>query len=134
MIKYKSGFKYQLARTYKAQTPIKPDEDIHYGYISLFTSGVMEMRAGYSSDGPSGPSIDTKSFMRGAFEHDGFYELLRNGLLPQSLRDEIDRLLQQRCIEDGMWKVRAWGVYTALKYFGAKAAHPDQKKIIYTAP
>ena len=62
---YKKGYKYQLANEYSALIPIKPIEDIDTNYIDLSVSGFLVIKNGYAWDGPSGPTIDSPSFMRG---------------------------------------------------------------------
>ncbi len=135
MILYKKGdYKYRLVETYTVQTPIYPDEDIETKYISLSTAGLLTLRDSYAWDGPSGPTIDTKNFMRGSLVHDSLYQLMRMGLLnPQTCRGPADRLLRKMCIEDGMSQVRAWWVYRSLYRFGGRAATGPAKPIL-TAP
>ena len=47
-----------------------------------------------AGDGPSGPAIDTKNFMRASLVHDALYQLMRLGTLDKSRRQYADRLLQ----------------------------------------
>ena len=111
-----------------------PGKNIETEFIDLNVFGQLTIRKGYASDGPSGPTIDTKTFIRGAFVHDAFYQLMRMGLLPQSYREDVDKLLRQHCREDGMARWRAWYVYHSLRKFGAAAAKTENVKKIYTAP
>lgn len=121
---------------YKLETDVVYDIGIcikkpHSGwFITLDTNGVMRIRANYCWDGPSGPTFDTPSFMRGSLYHDAIYQLIRQGVLSMDDRDSADRLIKRVCLEDGMGKIRAWAVYRALKLFGKKAAMPN----ILTAP
>lgn len=134
MIKYKSGYLYQLARFYSVEVPIK-DHTIDQGIIRLTPAGILIIKKGYAWDGPSGPAIDTKNFMRGSLVHDALYQLMREGLLDaKQHRDTADRLLQKMCIEDGMWRLRAWWVYQAVKRFGSSAADPENKRPVLVAP
>ncbi len=142
---YKAGYKYQLADDYVVDIPIH-GKTIKQGFIRLTTTGRLVLKKGYAWDGPSGPAIDTKNFMRGSLVHDALYQLLRKGrfTLPSKpkewdldhggYRDIADRLLQRMCIEDGMWKVRAWWVYTFVSKFGKPFASPKNEKEILTAP
>lgn len=133
-IKYKAGYKYQLADNYRVQTGIK-GRAISLGPIKLTTQGWLTVRRGYAWDGPSGPTIDTPSFMRGSLVHDALYQLMRSKKLSaKKYRDTADRLLQQMCIEDGMWKPRAWVVYHAVRAFGGPSASEKNKRPILTAP
>lgn len=133
-IKYKSGFKYQLAADYSVKNlPIRPAEPITTPFIVLTRDGDLLIRKGYAWDGPSGPTIDTKNFMRGSLVHDALYQLKRNSLLHVA-RDDLDRLLQRHCREDGMWRIRAWWVYQGVRFGGGLAADPDNKRPILVAP
>ena len=84
---------------------------------------------GYAWDGPSGPTIDTKNFMRGSLVHDGLYQLMREGLLAhEEYRKSADDLLRDICVEDGMSKFRAWYVHRAVRISGGKSTKPRTKE------
>ena len=91
-ILYREGYKYQLASTYRVQTNILPIADIVTDYILLSVTGFFTIRQGYAWDGPSGPTIDTKSAMRGSLVHDAGYQILRLGLLDQATRPQWEGL------------------------------------------
>lgn len=132
-MKYKAGYKYQLAETFKMSIPIE-GKTIKQGFIALTVTGILTLKQGYAWDGPSGPAIDTKNFMRGSLVHDALYQLMRKKRLdPKIYRDIADRLLQQMCVNDGMWKVRAWWVYKTVSMFAASAADPSNERPILTA-
>lgn len=134
-IYYKNGFKYQLAEEYSYETGIVPSKAIRTEYISLHMDGKIIIQKGYAWDGPSGPTVDTRNFMRGSLIHDALYQLMRERHLdPNVYRDEADQLLKKMCIEDGMWRIRAWSVYRAVKLFARSAASTSHKKPLYTAP
>ena len=122
VIRYKGGYKYQLAEACVTHVSIHPTHHVSSDFIVLSTDGVLIVDKGYAWDGPSGPTIDTKNFMRGSLVHDALYQLMREGLLPEEWRDMADRELQRICIEDGMWKIRAWWVYRAVRDFGHSSA------------
>lgn len=131
-MKYTSGYKYQLHEDYECQTCIKPPEDIGTRFINLKKDGALRVLSGYAWDGPSGPTIDTKTFMRGSLIHDALYQLIRTCQLPQGCRDKADDELKKACLEDGMNRLRAWLVYRAVRKFsGFATAH---KKEVFTAP
>jgi len=133
-VKYKAGYKYQLAETFKMTIPIT-GKTIKQGFIRLTVKGILTLQSGYAWDGPSGPAIDTKNFMLGSLVHDALYQLMRKRRLdPEFYRDIADRLLQQMCVDHGMWKVRAWWVYKTVSMFAASAADPSNEKEILTAP
>lgn len=132
-IEYKKGFKYQLAKTCIVKTVLF-GYNISTRYIRLTEDGTLVIYYGYAWDGPSGPTIDTKNFMRGALVHDALYQLLREGYLPQAERFIADGILRQICLEDGMSKLRAWYVFHSVDKFAATAASPKNKKTVCTAP
>lgn len=133
-IYYRAGFKYQLFKDYTCATGILPSREIDSRFIRLGRDGVIEIRAGYAWDGPSGPTVDTKNFMRGSLVHDALYQLMREGALGVEHRDRADRLLQQMCRDDGMSRARAWWVYYGVEFGGGPAADPNNDKAVLTAP
>ena len=127
-IRYKSGYKYQLDETYDVATGIIPSMSIHKGYLRLYSSGLLTIHKGYAWDGPSGPAVDTLNFMRGSLVHDAFYQLMREGHLDATVyREDVDRLLQRMCKEDGMTALRAWWVYTGVRFGGGNALGPRKR-------
>lgn len=133
VIKYKDGYKYQLVETYSVRVAIRPAAHVRHDFISLSPLGFLSIRKGYAWDGPSGPTIDTKNFMRGSLVHDALYQLIREGLLPLSEREQADAELRRICLEDGMSGVRAWWVYQGVRIFGDTAAATPEREPI-TAP
>ena len=134
-IRYKGGYKYQLVEPYVDRVPIHPAVNIATLYISLSTEGELEIGLGYAWDGPSGPTIDTKDFMRGSLVHDVLYQLMREGWLSrEEWKEPADRLLRKMCIEDGMWRLRAWWVYIAVAKFGRYATFAKSGRKVLVAP
>ena len=135
-ISYKSGFKYQLAERCEfdvSQGLYFPDR-IVTDYL-LLHEGNLIIKKGYAWDGPSGPTIDTKNFMRGSLVHDALYQLMRMGLLSSKLdRKAADNELRRLCREDGMSSIRAWWVYRSVRRFGGPAASAKNAKLIRYAP
>jgi len=124
-IVYESGYKYQLKEPCVLTIEIFPDRPIETEYVDLSTDGKLVIKKGYAWDGPSGPTIDTKSFMQGSLVHDALYQLMRlNKLDHDQYRETADRILQRICKEDGMWSLRAWAVYHAVRVFGNPSADP----------
>lgn len=132
-IKYSKGHKYQLKRDAWFQTSITGYAG-HTGYVEIKIDGRVLVLAGYAWDGPSGPTIDTKSSMRGSLLHDALYQLIRFEILPRKYRQNADCEAFRRWLTDKMWKIRAWIWKKTLKKHAAAAAHPDHKRKIYTAP
>ncbi len=134
MIKYKEGYKYQLVEDYVVDVPVM-NRDIDTPYIRLTREGRLTIKKGYAWDGPSGPTIDTKDFMRGALVHDALYQLMREaGLEPEIYRPIADRTMRYMCRQDGMGWFRAWYTYHAVRIFGDKSARAEGGYRIKTAP
>lgn len=126
--------KYRFAETYRVETGIKLVEPISDTWISLDINGLLTLWAGFGYDGPSGPALDTKSAMRGAAGHDGLYKLMRLGLLDSKWRPVADKLYRKWCLEDGMWRIRAWYHFRAVDWFAAGAAKESARRRIIYAP
>ena len=134
-IAYKSGYKYQLNRSFTLLIRIKPPRAIVTEFVSLDRSGLLFLKAGYAWDGPSGPTIDTPDFMRGSLVHDALYQLMRERHLDRdAYRGPADELLREHCREDGMSRVRAWLVYEAVRRFADPAADPASDRPLTFAP
>jgi hypothetical protein len=133
VIKYKSGFKYQLTDTVKVKIPLK-GYNIATDYIILTVDGMLTVAKGYAWDGPSGPTIDTPSFMFSSLIHDVLYQLIRMGLLPSELRELADLLLRVISKKCGMWRVRAWYAWRAVRRLAGFAADPSHLKKVKKAP
>lgn len=120
-------YKYQLAKPFGVQTGIKGHRATTE-YMLLFPDGELTIKIGYRWDGPSGPTPDTKTFMRGALVHDALYQLIRMNILPVAFRKTADRILKVICIQDGMLRLRAWWVYIAVRLAGQGAAKSGTQK------
>ena len=133
-VEYYEGYKYQYASDYVFEIPEGFPTNVEFKseYIEIKGDRV-KVKRGYASDGPSGPTIDTPSFMRGAFEHDPMYQLLRMGVYPPECRIFADRGIIARAKKSGMWFPRRWWTYAGLRYFGANAASPSSVKKILRA-
>ena len=115
---YSRGYKYQLREDYCIQLGIYPKEDIITDFLRLYKSGLLFFRKGYAWDGCSGPTWDDKTNMRGGLVHDGGYQLLRLGLLPQRYKAYFDFKFKEICLEDHMLKLRADYYYMAVNKWG----------------
>jgi hypothetical protein len=129
-IKYRSGYKYQLAADFVVKTAVLPPQSINHDFVYLTSNGVLAIKAGYAWDGPSGPTIDTKNFMRGSLIHDALYQLMREKLLDCGWRETADKELRRFCREDGMSWIRAWWVYQGVRIGGESAAKWQEEKIL----
>jgi hypothetical protein len=132
-MKYRSGYKYQLAEGERVQTAIRPPQDIVCEFLALSRDGVLYISPGYAWDGAT-CFPDFKSIMRGSLIHDALYQLLRSGDLPPHWKDSADEELRIACIQDGMWKWLANSVYAAVQRFGKGSTEPEARRPIMVAP
>jgi len=133
-IRYRGGYKYQLAADYECETGINPPSPITTFFIDLGLTGRLTIRKGYAWDGPSGPTFDDPTNMRGSLEHDALYQLIRNEQLGPEYRLDADKRLRIVCVEDGMerWRAELW--YLALRALAGYAAAPENVKEVFVAP
>ena len=130
-MKYRKGYKYQLAEDEELQTLFRPDEIIYTTRIILYPNGKLLIRDGYAWDGTSGPVIDRKTNMRGSCGHDALYQLMRMGLLDYHLWRMADRDFARWIWEDGAWAITAKIDLIGLKLARGKAALPKNRKKVY---
>ena len=132
-ITYSSGYKYQLEKDFVTEVEIF-GENINSPFIVLRFDGYLLIRKGYAWDGPSGPTIDTKNFMRGALVHDALYQLMREHGLNRDYRPTADMIMRKFCRKDGMNPIRAWVAWFGVRLFGRDSARPEGSYKITTAP
>lgn len=132
-ILYRAGYKYQLAKDYTIQTVIRPLQDVVTPFILITVDGLLTVKTGYAWDGPSGPTVDTKNFMRGSLVHDALYQLMRSRLIDCGWREKADEELRRICMEDGMSWLRAWWVFKGVR-FGGEGSAEWQDELILLAP
>ncbi len=64
-----------------------------------------------------------------------FTNLFRHGHVDaHRYKDTADRLLQTICVEDGMFKIRAWWVYKGVKIGGWRSVRKKDIRTIKIAP
>lgn len=110
-------FKYELLRNVSVKTDIT-GLNIHTDYFRLTEDGTLTAKKKYRWDGASGPAIDTITVMRGSLFHDLLWQLIEEGYLDESHRHYSNKLFRDICIEDGMWRVRAYTFYYTVDYIG----------------
>ena len=117
-MKYRSlkRWKYELLEATHCKVDIPENVSTAFIYLNSATSK-LNIHAHYAWDGPSGPTFDTKTFMRGSLFHDALCQLIGEGLLDKKYRKYADQLLRKICLEDGMSKFRAWYVYMAVRTY-----------------
>ena len=130
---YLIGLRYRSLKGYKYQ--LMDDIIVHINspaviletpYFKL-DDGIMLIKKGYAWDGPSGLTIDTKTFMRGSLVHDAFYQAMRERKLDIGYRKLADEELRRICLEDGMNRFRAGYVFKCVRAFGGKHASKKPK-------
>jgi len=125
MITYKElkkYYKYQLTRQYQLDIDLGIDSltDEYFAYDSENLR--LTIKRGYKWDGPSGPTIDTDTFMRGSLVHDLLYQFIYEGILTMKDRQMADYTLYNICREDGMNWIRAGYVHSLVRLFGRGSA------------
>ena len=133
-MKYRKGYKYQLAEDEVFETNIYPKIEVKTQFINLKLDGLLTIKSGYAWDGPSGPTIDRNENMRGSLAHDAFYQLIRNGWLEKKWRKVADDYICICWIQDGMFPWLAKTEKKALKAFAGPAASPKRVRKVYEAP
>ena len=129
-MKYRSGYKYQLAEPFVCQTAIRPDKHIGTDFIILGLDGILMINKGYAWDGCSGPTWDDRTNMRAGIVHDALYQLIRCKQLDMGWRHTADDEFRRICMDDGMSWVRAWYYWRAVRMFGESAAEWQDEKIL----
>lgn len=129
---FEKGYKYRVYFDYTIQTHMFGFTVEDYWY-SLTPDGMLWIRAGYSWDGASGPTIDTDTTFVNSLVHDVFFQMQRKGQLPHDpcfhiSNDELKRI----GINSGMYEWRANMWKNGVEEFGSAnaAVQPDK---VYTA-
>ncbi len=115
-MKYRSlrKWKYELLESMEIRVNISATAKSKYLWLS---TNRLKVYKHYAWDGPSGPTFDTKTFMRGSLFHDALCQLIGDGLLDKKYRKYADQLLRKIILEDGMNKFRAWYVYMTVRAY-----------------
>lgn len=134
-ISYRSGFKYQTNQEFSFLIPSLAEyAGAKTKYLEIREGGLLVIFSGYAWDGASGPTFDTDSSMRGSLVHDALYQLMRYGLIPEEYKETADEIIEELCVEDGMWEWRAGLWLNGLMIFGGKNVKPSKRKKIRYAP
>jgi len=134
------AWKYKLVDSYQINIGIKTPADIETPvdrpFVRLHTGGGLDIMAGYTWDGPSGPTPDFKCSMRSSLVHDALYQLLRSCKLESHYRPVIDGIMRDILIMDGMPIWLAYIYWIGVRLFAARYARPqlEQAPAIRTAP
>ena len=132
-MKYRKGFKYQLAEPVTFQTSFAGRE-VFTKWIKLHPDGKLCLSVGYAWDGTSGPVIDRKTNMQASGLHDALYQLMRLGLIPYTLWRQADEEFRKILLEDGAWRIAVAIDMVGLMIADGRAARPSERKKIYEVP
>jgi len=127
-------WKYRLEARYQVSVGFYERKAERGNDFVWLDHGLLTISEGYAWDGPSGPAIDTRTWMRASLVHDALYQLMREDHLPRELRKLVDDLMRAHLLEDGMSRFRAWYSYRAVRFFGAPAAERAPTAGTFTAP
>jgi hypothetical protein len=130
-IRYRKGYKYQLAMSMSGHVPIRPKGNIVTEFIELTRDGYMTIKKGYAWDGASGPTFNTKNSQTPSLVHDAFCQLIRQGYLPQRARAQADKFFYDMLRDRKMWKIRARIWYQGVRI---GSLHKQKAKRTFTAP
>jgi len=135
---FKRDFKYVTVHTEHFQLRhLRPKYAIKWMWLSLATNGLLIVRWGFPTDGPSGPTLDTKKTIKGATVHDALCQLAAQGLfgeVTEELRDQINAEADIVWDSSGMaqWRTEIWEA--TLDKFGDFAMMPGNKWEIIDVP
>lgn len=127
-IYYRKGYKYQLAEQHVQLISLK-GYNVNHEFFELRDNGILIVHKGYAWDGPSGPTIDTATFMRGSLIHDVLCQSIALGLIPESEQEAADKILKNICLADGMSPFRAWYVYAAVRFYYKNGGKSEARPI-----
>jgi len=130
-VKYRDGYKYQLAESVIIHTPIKADEPIFTEFLLLTKGGQLQIKSGYAWDGPSGPTWDTDNSLVPSLFHDAIYQLLRKKFLAPFWRPKADAHMDTMLKERGMSWLRRWYWRRGLEIAQGRASLPKNVKKVY---
>ena len=121
-------YKYELLLPVEYNVDITGIPILHE-FFMLNDVGIVTAEVGYRWDGASGPTIDTPSNMRGSLFHDILWQMLAEGLLPETYRRHSNKIMKQIFKKDGMSAFRAWYYYNAVNMFGTAYLVSKRKKL-----
>ena len=134
MIRYREGYKYQLAEDFRIKTPII-GESIRHDYFQLYKNGNLLVKKGYAWDGASGPTFDTESSISSSAEHDALCKMLRNLSLDyDKWQDKVNEFFRERCEENGMNPLRARIWHAGVEFGDAGNPNQGPDDEVLTAP
>lgn len=131
-MRYQKVQGFRVYEDWQYQTNIATDRIIRTQYADL-VKGLIVPKAGFCFE-PSGPTIATKSIMRGVCLHDVGYWLIRNGYLEPYWKEHFDDLMHEVHLKDNVWQFRADYFHRGVKTFGDSSVDPANRAKVMTAP
>ena len=129
-VKFRKGYKYQLAEDELFQTEFYPRKAIDTVRIKLDTDGRLLVKEGYAWDGRSG-WLNFKTTLRASLVHDALYQLMRMEELDHNDWRKADKEYSRVMKQDGAFKFNIKKDMLGLKLAGGKHAHPKRRKKVY---
>lgn len=142
---YQEGYRYVIRSAYTFQIPHGcPIDTLYQDRFLEVVNGQIILLNGYASDGPTGlphwpekvPLVNrfykrfADKLLRGSFEHDGIYQLIRLGVFGPEHRIYADRALAKTWTEDKVSKIIISIAYRLVRSFGGNASkHSRQLKV-----
>ncbi len=127
---YRLAEKFVVHAPYHGIAPFKPPLTIQTDYGIFYATGEYTIYAGFLFDA-NFPAINTKESQRASGNHDFFYHLMKDGLLPRSYRYDVDYLFYNILIADGMLDFRALYWWKAVRVGGEVALDSATAAIRY---
>lgn len=126
----KVQYNHYLEENEVIQTRLRPSKSaIIPGYIFLGVDGRIIIYHRYAWDGITN-GVDFKSNRTAGLVHDALYQLMREGCLDLSFKDQCDEELRDIMIREGCFKFIANFFYFMVQKFGN--AFATKKKKVYT--
>jgi len=114
---YKDNYKYQLEYTARIRVELILLKPITIRFLK-YEKGILHVIPGYAWNGPSGPTMDTDTFIRASLFHDALYQLMEECYLSWDYKELADNILKDICKLDGMSLFRRNYVYQFVDKFG----------------
>ena len=131
-MKYRKGYKYQLAEDLHIKTEVRPVQNARAKWVELDENGDLRIRAGFAWDGASGPVIDRRTNTLAACVHDSLYYLMRRGILSRGHWAAADREYAKLLREAGAWRITVAVDRLGLKLARGRYAGVSLKKRVYS--
>ena len=125
------GYRYQVMDKFSIDVSgFFGSERLCISGFAYLENGSLRVSKGYAWDGPSGPVIHTKNWLKPSLVHDVFYQLIRNGFFPdpEKARAKADDLMLSMLRAEGMSRFRSWYSWKAVRIFGKKAVRASERR------